>query len=148
MDEPGRQPPAAVADQALAVDPVAAAISVLDAIIIAQPRRRWLPPPFGRDPLRTFGARDVVDRTAPDEPPRHPFGGGVKDVDRFGPIEQALRPFFPPLDFEGRGTSEAGGGAPPSRFARHLPCKCRGGDCRNPSARPPRQMALGRLAPP
>src|SRR5437763_8227312 len=106
MDEPGRQAPAAVADQALAVDPVAAAGSVFDAVIIAQPRRRWLPPPFGRDPLRTFGARDVVHRTAPDEPPRHALGGGVNHVDRFGSIEQALRPFFPPLDFDGRGTSE------------------------------------------
>ena len=37
---------------------------------------------------------------------------------------------FPPLDFEGRGTAVGGGGAPPTRCARHLPCKCRGGDIR------------------
>src|SRR5437868_10140948 len=37
VDEPARQPAAAVADNAFAVDPVAAAGCVLDAVIIAQP---------------------------------------------------------------------------------------------------------------
>src|SRR3954454_24880987 len=127
MDEPIGSAAAAVADQALAINPVAPASSILDAIIIAQPRRRGLAPPFGRDPLGPFGAGDVMHRAPPYEPTRHAFGRRVNHVDRLGPVEQALRPFSP-LDVEGRGTAEGGGGAPPSRFARHLPCKCRGGD--------------------
>src|SRR5438309_11935047 len=60
VDEPIGQPAAPVADQSLAIDPVAAAVRVLDSIIIAQPRRRGLAPPFGRDPLRPFDAGNVM----------------------------------------------------------------------------------------
>ena len=48
---------AAVADQAEAVDPVAAALAVLDPVIVAQPRGALLAPPFGGDPLGPFDAR-------------------------------------------------------------------------------------------
>ena len=56
----------------------------------AAARDRRLPPPFGRDPLRPFDARDVMHRAPPHEPPRHAFGRGINDVDRLGPVEQAL----------------------------------------------------------
>src|SRR6476659_8492149 len=102
MQEPARRAAAPVADHPFAVDPVAATLAVLDAIIIAQPRRRRLPPPFGRDPLGPFGARDVMDRAPPHEPPRHAFGRGVNDVDRLGPVEQALG-LMPPRARSGRG---------------------------------------------
>src|SRR3954465_3211206 len=91
MDEPAGGAAAAVADQALAVNPVAAAGAVFDAIIIAQPRRGRLAPPFGRDPLRPLGPRDVMHGAAPYEPPRHALGCRINDGDRFGPVEQALR---------------------------------------------------------
>src|SRR5437899_1425973 len=35
---------------------------------------------------------------------------------------------YPPLHLQGRGTAEGGGGAPPSRFARHLPRNRGGGE--------------------
>src|SRR3954468_13674335 len=81
VNEPIGQPAAAVADQPFAIDPVAAAFGILHAIIIAQPRRRGLAPPFGGDPLRPLDAGDVMHRAPPPEPPRHAFGRGVNDVD-------------------------------------------------------------------
>src|SRR6185503_2003722 len=146
VDEPVGRSAAPVASEAFAVDPVATALSVLDAVIIAQPRARRLPPPFGRDPLGAFRADDVMDRAAPDEASRHPFGRRINDVDRLGPVEEFLR--SPPLHLQGRGTMQRrlhGGGVPPSRFARHLPSKSRGGDYTHPPARPFRQVALLRL---
>src|SRR3954471_23295826 len=90
MDEPIGQPATAVADQAFAIDPVAPAARILDAIIIAQPRRRRLSPPFGRDPLRSRDARNVMDRASPDEAARHAFRGRIDDIDGLGAIEHAL----------------------------------------------------------
>ena len=89
MDEPIGQPAPAVGDRALAVDPVSASDRILDAVIIAEPSRRRLPPPFGSDTLGSLGARDIVDCATPDEAPRHAFGSGVNDVDCFRTIEQA-----------------------------------------------------------
>src|SRR5216117_2804044 len=80
---------AAVAGQALAINPVAAASGVLDLVIIAQPRGRRLPPPLGRDPFRPFGAGDVMDSASPDEAPGHTLGSGVDDSNRFRTVEQA-----------------------------------------------------------
>src|SRR5436309_3392345 len=100
MDEPIGRSAAAVSDQPLAIDPVAAPLGVLDAVIIAQPRRRSLPPPFGRDPLRPLDAGDVMHRAPPHEPPRHAFGRRVDDMDRLGPVEQFL---WSPLPCKGGG---------------------------------------------
>src|SRR5215213_3671211 len=92
VDEPIGSAAAAVSNQPFAVDPVAAAVRILDAVVIKQPRRRGLPPPFRRDSLRPLHARDVMNRAPPHEPPRHAFRGGIDDVDCLGPVEQALRP--------------------------------------------------------
>ena len=81
---------AAVADEAFAIDPVTAAGLVLDPVIIAQVARRGLAPPFGRDPLRAFGAGDVMHRAPPHESPRHAFGRRIDDVDRLGTVEKAM----------------------------------------------------------
>src|SRR5256885_16601856 len=61
MDEPGRSAAAAVAGEALAADPVAAAPAPLDPIIIAQPAGRRLAPPSRRDPPGPPGSGDVFD---------------------------------------------------------------------------------------
>ena len=70
-----------------------------------------------------------MDRAPPHEPARHAFGRRIDDVDRFGPVEQALRPL-----------SSA---SSPARLAR-LGLHARRGD---PSARPLGQMAFLRLRP-
>ena len=119
---------AAVADQAFAVDPVAPPGHVLDPVIIAQPRRRRLAPPFGRDPLGPLDARNVMHRAPPHEPPRHAFGRRINDVDRFGPVEQALGALSPlSLRGEGPSRSRRGGVANDAlTFPDALPRKGRG----------------------
>src|SRR5690242_4233094 len=82
------QSAAPIANQALTKNPVTAALAILDAVIVAQPSRRRLPPPFGSNPLRPFDPRDVMHRTPPDEAARHAFGRRINDVDRFRPVEQ------------------------------------------------------------
>src|SRR5436309_15060261 len=52
VEEPIGSAAAAVAGEALAIDPVAPAGRILDFVIVAQPGGRRLSPPFGRDPLR------------------------------------------------------------------------------------------------
>src|SRR5689334_417285 len=56
VDEPAGQPAAAVPDQTLAIDPVPPPAGILDAVIVAQPRRRGRTPPFGCDPLGSLDA--------------------------------------------------------------------------------------------
>src|SRR5690348_8025902 len=92
VDEPGWDPATAIVDQAFAVDPVAPPLRIFDPIIIAQPRRRGLPPPFRGNALGSFGPRDVVHGAAPNEPPRHALRGCIDDVDRLRTVEQALGP--------------------------------------------------------
>ena len=69
-----------------------------------------------------------MHRAPPHEPPRHAFGRRIDDVDRFGPVEQALRP-----------RRHAAG----ARLAGSTSCQRR-----PPPARPLGQMALARLRPP
>src|SRR5438270_2018342 len=154
MDEPGRSAAAAVAGEALAVDPVAATLDILDSIIIAQPGGRGLAPPFGRDPLGPLGAGDVVHRASPHEPPRHAFRSRIDDVDRLGPVEQALwaRKPLSPWPERGWGEGAVRFSPPlPSAASRLLPSPASGGGTsyrRYPPARPLRQMALLLLWPP
>src|SRR6185369_6353530 len=124
VDEPGWKAAAPITNQTLAIDPVAAAIRVLDAVIVAQPRRRWLPPPFGRDPLGSFDTGDVMDGAPPHEPPRHAFRRRINDVYRLGAVKQALRPL--------------------RRWKRD---RFGLGERTDPPARPLREVALHRLRP-
>src|SRR6476660_1809050 len=86
VNEPDGHTAASITDEAVAVDPVAAALRILDPVIIAQPARRGLAPPFRRDAFRAFDAGNVMHRASPDEPPRHAFGCRIDDVDRFRPV--------------------------------------------------------------
>src|SRR5881398_2340049 len=97
VDEPGGSAAASVADHTFAIDPVAAAGRILDLVIVAEPAGRRLAPPFRRDSLGPLGAGDVVHRATPHEPPWHAFGRRVNDVDRLGPVEQALGTASKPL---------------------------------------------------
>ena len=115
---------------------------ILDAVIIAQPRRRGLPPPFGRDPFGPFGAGDVMHGAPPHEAARHAFGRRVNDVDRFGPVEQALGRFL-----SLRGGSEAASLVPRS-IASRFRLLSKEDDSRDPPARPFGQMAFFSLRPP
>ena len=146
MNEPVGCPAAPVAGQPFAEDPVAAALAVLDAIIIAQPRRGGLAPPFGRDPFGPFDSRDVVHRAPPHEAPRHALGRGVDDVDRLGPVEQVVGS-RPRRHCEAGARSNAEGFAPLGLLRRcRLLAMTR--QRRNPTARALRKMALLRLRPP
>src|SRR3954451_16128389 len=118
MHEPIRRAAAAIADQALAIDPVATPVGVLDAVIVAQPCIRGGTPPFGRDPFWPFDAGDVVNRLAPHEAPRHALGSGIDDCDRFRTVEQALRTGWRRRQFDWRDFLL--GGPPSTRLLRQM----------------------------
>src|SRR5437868_11478367 len=110
-----------------------------------------LPPPLRRDPLGPLHTHDVMHRPPPHEPPRHAFGGGVNDIDRFRPVEETLGA-IPLRARSGRGTIRRVEGSAPNttrlRRAVPLPQLAGGGaDSRHPPARALGQMAFERLRP-
>ena len=60
MQIPGRRPAPPITDHAFAINPEAPAGCILDPVIITQARVGRGAPPFGRDALGPFDARDQV----------------------------------------------------------------------------------------
>ena len=103
MEKPAGRRPAVGGRRvgAIAEQPEAAAVVVLDPVVVAERRhdigRRPAavgpgPPPFVGQPLRPLGAHDAVGVPAPVEHRRRIVGHEGRDIDRLGPLQQSRRP--------------------------------------------------------
>src|SRR5262245_9448247 len=81
-----------VAVGALAEKPVAAAVLVLNPIIVAARRALRTAPPFRRNALRALGAGNTVGGPAPAETGRRPFRHLGRHLDGLGIAEEPDRP--------------------------------------------------------
>src|SRR5262245_15645422 len=76
--------------KALAVEPEAAALGILDEVVVARAFGR-VAPPFGRDALRALGLGYLMQHAAPAELPRWSIGHDCQHVSWLGTLQQEQR---------------------------------------------------------
>src|SRR5580704_5845864 len=93
VQEPGRRLLVATVEP-FAVDPIAGAALVLDAVVVARAARLRpdLAPPLGRYALRALEAHDATLHPAPDEAGGRTFGHLGNDADGLGRGQEQRRP--------------------------------------------------------
>src|SRR6185295_10183295 len=89
MDEPGGTWGMGFAIDAFAINPEAAAVLILDNIVIARTLGPGAAvPPFGRDTFRAFHAQDAMGDAPPGESQRRTIGNLGHDVNFFRTVEK------------------------------------------------------------